>query len=87
MHSQIYHTEAVLKLAVSIGFFGVDDWPMVASIDSSSFAACIAVFKSQGFYAHTQAYVVGLRPSRNQNIASCKSTLAHWRYLSLNPFI
>ena len=41
------------------------DWPTVANVDPNSSAACTAAFQSQGFFTHTHAYVVGLRPYRN----------------------
>ena len=67
--------------SIKTGFFYclfyADNWPRVASVDPNSFAACIAALRSQGFNTNTQAYVVGLRPSRNYNIASCKFTSAH----------
>ena len=66
VHIQTCPTVMVLKLVTSISIFCTDDWPTVASVDPNSFAACIAALRSQGFYAHTQACVVGSRPSRNR---------------------
>ena len=41
MHSQTYPNVMVLILVISITFFNAYDWPMVASVDPSSSAACI----------------------------------------------
>ena len=53
------------------------EWPTIANLDPSSSGTCIAAFKSGGFYACTHAYIMGLRPSKNQNITSCKSIFAY----------
>ena len=46
-------------------FFLAYDCPTVASVNPSFSAACIAAFRSWGFYDRTQACLVGLIPSRN----------------------
>ena len=38
------------------------DWPTIANMDPSSFATCIAAFKSWSFYTHAYAYVVASWP-------------------------
>ena len=50
VHTQTCHTVTVLKLVISITFSMCYDWPTVASVDPSSSAACIAAFRSWGFY-------------------------------------
>ena len=66
-----------IKTGFFFRLFYAYDWPTVASVDPSSSAACIAALRSQGFYACTQAYFVGSKPSINRNIASFKSILAY----------
>ena len=80
-------TLQVLKLAFFYFFLWAWDYPTVANIEPSSSAACIEALRSWSFYALTQACVVGSKPSRKWNIASCKLMSAHQMYLSLKPVI
>ena len=66
-----------IKTGYFYRLFYAYDWLKVANVNPSSSTACIAAFRSWGFYAHTHAYVVGYRLSRNRNITSCESILEY----------
>ena len=76
VHIQTCHTVTVLKLVISIAFFYAYDWPTVANVNPSSSAACIAAFRSWGFYTHTQAYIVGFKTI--QKLKHCLLSSQHW---------
>ena len=50
----------VIKIGYFYLLFWAWDYPTVANVDPNSLAACITALRYRGFYALTQASVVGL---------------------------